>query len=220
MSVISSNAGNEISYGRGLACVFAAGVLWSTVGLGIRLIEDASVWQILLYRSVALSTFLYLVIRFRSRESPFTQAVRSGFPAVLAGLALVAAYSGGIYSKQRSVELWLHSVLPLDFRYLLLRFAGEDLVKCFLRYFYLVCLPSSLRLPFASGLGFLSSYLQEMEGLLLVWAFSRWDLGWSCIPSAQERSQRLNWRCCLLLRYCSGRSGYGYFLVMKPLLEP
>ena len=100
MTVISSNAGHENSYRRGLAFVFAAGVLWSTVGLGIRLIEDASVWQILLYRSVALSTFLYLVIRFRSRESPFTQAVRSGFPAVLAGLALVAAYSGGIYSIQ------------------------------------------------------------------------------------------------------------------------
>ena len=43
MSVISSNAGHENSYRRGLAFVFAAGVLWSTVGLGIRLIEDASV---------------------------------------------------------------------------------------------------------------------------------------------------------------------------------
>ena len=32
----------------------SAGVLWSTVGLGVRLIEDALVWQILLYRSVSL----------------------------------------------------------------------------------------------------------------------------------------------------------------------
>ena len=30
---------------RGLMFVFAAGVLWSTVGLGIRLIEDASVYK-------------------------------------------------------------------------------------------------------------------------------------------------------------------------------
>jgi DME family drug/metabolite transporter len=63
-------------------------------------IDEASVWQILLYRSVALSAFLYAMIRLRSRESPFTQARRSGAPAAIAGLALVAAYSGGIYSIQ------------------------------------------------------------------------------------------------------------------------
>jgi len=85
---------------RGILFVFAAGVLWSTVGLGIRLIDEAVVWQILLYRSISMSIFLYIVIRLRSGESPFTQLRRTGFPAVIAGLALVAAYSGGIYSIQ------------------------------------------------------------------------------------------------------------------------
>lgn len=82
--------------------VFAAGVLWSTVGLGIRLIEDAVVWQILFYRSISMSIFLYVVIRLRSGESPFTQIRRIGFPAVIAGLSLVAAYSGGIYAIQNT----------------------------------------------------------------------------------------------------------------------
>jgi len=82
--------------------VFAAGVLWSTVGLGIRMIEDAVVWQILLYRSIAMSLFLYVVIRVRSGESPFVQVRRTGFPSVIAGLSLVAAYSGGIYSIQNT----------------------------------------------------------------------------------------------------------------------
>jgi drug/metabolite transporter (DMT)-like permease len=86
----------------GLLFVFAAGVLWSTVGLGIRMIEDAVVWQILLYRSISMSLFLYLVIRVRSGESPFVQIRRTGFPAVVAGLALVAAYSGGIYAIQNT----------------------------------------------------------------------------------------------------------------------
>jgi len=86
----------------GVLFVFAAGVLWSTVGLGIRLIEDALVWQILLYRSMSMSLFLYVVIRLRSGESPFTQIRRIGFPAVIAGLALVAAYSGGIYAIQNT----------------------------------------------------------------------------------------------------------------------
>ena len=84
----------------GLIFVFLAGVLWSTVGLGIRLIEDATVWQILLYRSISLTLFLYVVIRLRSGESPIAQAARIGMPAVVAGLSLVAAYAGGIYSIQ------------------------------------------------------------------------------------------------------------------------
>ena len=84
----------------GVLFVFAAGVLWSTVGLGIRLIEDAVVWQILLYRSASLSLLLYVFIRMRSGESPFAQIRRTGFPAMIAGLSLVAAYSGGIYAIQ------------------------------------------------------------------------------------------------------------------------
>jgi len=87
---------------HGLLFVFAAGVLWSTVGLGIRMIEDAVVWQILLYRSISMSIFLYMVIRLRSGESPFLQIHRIGLPAVVAGLSLVAAYSGGIYAIQNT----------------------------------------------------------------------------------------------------------------------
>jgi len=85
---------------HGVLFVFAAGVLWSTVGLGIRMIEDALVWQILLYRSISLTLFLYLVLRLRSGESPFAQVRRTGLPAVVAALSLVAAYSGGIYAIQ------------------------------------------------------------------------------------------------------------------------
>jgi len=90
------------SHKYGVLFVFAAGVLWSTVGLGIRLIEEATVWQILLYRSASMSLFLYVVIYLRSGESPFTQIRRTGFPAVIAGLALVAAYAGGIYAIQNT----------------------------------------------------------------------------------------------------------------------
>ncbi len=100
MSSIAYTASPENSHQRALVFVLAAGILWSTVGLGIRLIEDAGVWQILLYRSVALSLFLYAVIRIRSGESPLRQAFRSGMPGIIAGLALVAAYSGAIYSIQ------------------------------------------------------------------------------------------------------------------------
>jgi len=85
---------------RGLLFVFMAGVLWSTVGLGIRMIDEATVWQILLYRSISLSLFLAIVIYLRSSENLFTIVRAAGLPACIAGLALVGAYAGGIYGIQ------------------------------------------------------------------------------------------------------------------------
>ncbi|MEM8774871.1 MAG: DMT family transporter [Pseudomonadota bacterium] len=100
MTAETQSAGYSDQQKYGVVFVFAAGVLWSTVGLGIRLIEDAVVWQILFYRSISLSLFLFVVIRLRSGENPFAQVLRLGFPTVIAGLSLVAAYSGGIYAIQ------------------------------------------------------------------------------------------------------------------------
>jgi len=102
MTAVAPPTSTTDAHKYGVFFVFAAGVLWSTVGLGIRMIEDAVVWQILLYRSIAMSLFLYVVIRVRSGESPFVQVRRTGFPSVIAGLSLVAAYSGGIYSIQNT----------------------------------------------------------------------------------------------------------------------
>jgi len=100
MTNTNLSSGNLQQHKYGVLFVLAAGVLWSTVGLGIRLIEDAVVWQILFYRSISLSVFLYIVVRLRSGESAFVQARRVGFPAVIAGLSLVIAYAGGIYAIQ------------------------------------------------------------------------------------------------------------------------
>ena len=84
----------------GYLLVFMAGVLWSTVGLGIRLIEDASVWQILFYRSVSMSMFLYVVVRLRTGHAPLGLIRAMGWPGLVAGAALVAAYTGGIAAIQ------------------------------------------------------------------------------------------------------------------------
>lgn len=85
---------------RGMTLVFLAGVLWSTVGLFIRLIEDAQVWQILLYRSVGLSLLLYVVIRIRTGADPFVLVLRAGWPGLVAAMGLIVAYTGIIYAIQ------------------------------------------------------------------------------------------------------------------------
>lgn len=89
-----------LSYRSGVLCVLAAGMLWSTVGLGIRLIENAEVWQILLYRSCSLAPFLFIILWWRSGGRPFERIRLAGMPGVLAGLCLVAAYAGGIIALQ------------------------------------------------------------------------------------------------------------------------
>jgi drug/metabolite transporter (DMT)-like permease len=96
----TNDLGNAIEARKGLIFVFMAGVLWSTVGLGIRLIEEATVWQILLYRSISLSIFLAMVIYLRSHGNFLKVVKAAGLPGCIAGLALVGAYSGGIYGIQ------------------------------------------------------------------------------------------------------------------------
>lgn len=85
---------------QGILLVFCAGILWSTVGIGIRLMEDALVWQILFYRSFGLSALLFIVIYIMTRQNPLRLVWQTGLGGVIGGLALVAAYTGGIYSVQ------------------------------------------------------------------------------------------------------------------------
>ncbi len=98
--VICGMEDTRLTAGTGMVLVFFAGVLWSTVGIGIRLIETASVWQILLYRSASLGLFLSVVIWMRTGQGPLGPVRKMGGAGVVCGLALVAAYSGGIFAIQ------------------------------------------------------------------------------------------------------------------------
>jgi len=90
----------SLSYFNGVLLVLLAGVFWSTMGLGIRQIEYANVWQILLYRSISLATFLFILISLRSGLRPFTTIRRVGSAGVIGGFGLVFAFAGGIYAIQ------------------------------------------------------------------------------------------------------------------------
>ena len=88
------------TYTHSLIFVFFAGVLWSTVGLGIRLIEGAGVWQILFYRSISLTLLLYTVIHLRGGSTKLVSKELFTTPKIIGGLSLVAAYAGGIFAIQ------------------------------------------------------------------------------------------------------------------------
>ncbi len=90
----------KISYFVGVILVLMAGVFWSSMGLGIRMIEQANVWQILFYRSIALSIFLFSIISIRSGLKPLRAIHSVGIAGVIGGLGLVFAFAGGIYAIQ------------------------------------------------------------------------------------------------------------------------
>jgi len=87
-------------YGRGVALVLAAGSLWSLMGLGLRQIEDASVWVILFWRSVGMVPVLWAFIWWTSGGKPFAAVRRVGVSGAMGGFALVVAFAGAIYAIQ------------------------------------------------------------------------------------------------------------------------
>lgn len=89
-----------LSYRAGVMLVLMAGVCWSSMGLGIRLIESANVWQILFWRSAAIVPFLFVIIALQSGGRPTAVIRRSGIAAVIGGACLVVAFTGAIFAMQ------------------------------------------------------------------------------------------------------------------------
>ena len=92
----------SMSYLQGLILVMAAGVFWSFMALGIRLIEEGTLWQILFYRSIALCVFLFFLIAVRSGWRPVAAIVQAGWAGIFGGFSLFLAFTGAIYSIQNT----------------------------------------------------------------------------------------------------------------------
>jgi DME family drug/metabolite transporter len=105
-----------MSYRTGVALVMLAGLLWSGIGLGIRLIGEATSWQILFWRSVGATPALFLVLALRTGWHPFAAIRAQGLPGLVGGVALVFAFAGGIYAYSTTSianAAFLFAVAPL-----------------------------------------------------------------------------------------------------------
>lgn len=89
-----------MKYGTGVALCLAAGAIWSLMGLGLRQIEAASVWQILFWRSVGMIPVLLGFMWWTSKGRPLAALRAVGPAGVVGGLGLVLAFSGAIYAFQ------------------------------------------------------------------------------------------------------------------------
>ena len=81
----------------GILLAVTAGILWSTIGLSIKSIEQANVFEILFYRSIFISIFIGLLLHFFFRFN-FLNLLKNWVSYFAGGTALFFAYIGGIYA--------------------------------------------------------------------------------------------------------------------------
>jgi len=102
------------------------------MGLGIRYMEAANVWQILFYRSCALAPFLFVIISLRSRGRPMPVIRKTGLAGVVGGIGLVFAFSGGIFAIQTTTvanAMFLFAAAPFFAAFLGRFILGEGVRK-------------------------------------------------------------------------------------------
>ena len=88
------------NYRLGLYLVFGAGLFWSTQGLAIRLMSEADAWQILFYRSIALTLFLAVVLLVQYGRGAFRATLNVGVLGIMGAICLMVAYAFGILAMQ------------------------------------------------------------------------------------------------------------------------
>ena len=79
---------------QGRALALLAGAIWSTGGILLRWMEEATSWQILLWRSVAVLLSMLIVLGVRDRQRVLATFRAAGLRAVLGGLFLSIAFTG------------------------------------------------------------------------------------------------------------------------------
>ena len=81
----------------GVLLAISAGIVWSTIGLSIKSIEQANAFEILFYRSIFISVFLGTLLHFFFRFD-FWDLFKNWVPYLIGGSSLFFAYIGGIYA--------------------------------------------------------------------------------------------------------------------------
>ena len=116
---------------RDAILILLAGLCWSLSGIGVRLIEDANVWQIVLYRSISMSFFLGGLVYYMTGQNPIKIALEKGVVGWVCGFALVLSYVAGVYALQTTSvanTLLLFSTAPFQTA-ILARFVLGEIVR-------------------------------------------------------------------------------------------
>ncbi len=100
---------------KGVALVLIAGTFWSFAGLAVRLIESASEWQILFYRSATLLCFLVCCLLVSKKGRIIAVLRNCGWMGFWAGFVLSIGFCAWIFALTHTTvanALFLLSTAP------------------------------------------------------------------------------------------------------------
>lgn len=104
-----------MTYGKGVALVLGAGILWSTIGLVVRQIEEAGAASVMFWRSAGLLPVLWAFLHWRTGGRVLASMRAMGLPGLVGAMGLVAAYAGALYALQATTvanAVFLYSAAP------------------------------------------------------------------------------------------------------------
>lgn len=121
---------NRRGYAMGLMVISSVSISFG--GLVIRSMQDADVWQISFYRSIALAAMILLVMILRYAHDTPRQIARIGRPGIAAGLMLAGAgiaYLQSITNTTVANTLFMLSAIPFFTAALAWLFLRETLLR-------------------------------------------------------------------------------------------
>ena len=86
----------------GRAFVMLSGLFFSLGGVLVRLIAEASEWQIVFYRSLSLTVTIVIFLGVRQRRFPAASLARAGAANYVAGLFSAVTFIGFIFSLKHT----------------------------------------------------------------------------------------------------------------------
>ena len=123
---------DRLLYRRGILQLVASGIFLSTSGIALRIIEEADGWQILFYRSLALSVTILLILVFQKRSRFFDEFRGLGWNdcllAVFLGTGFVAYVFALLYNTVANA-LFIFSCAPFVAGFLGWILLGERVAK-------------------------------------------------------------------------------------------
>lgn len=100
MSEVAARPANPNAYRRGVILVLLGALASSWMGLGVRMMDDATAWQILAFRSFGMMVFLLVLVTLRHPGQLTNTFRRAAWTTVIGGISLAAAFSGVIVAFQ------------------------------------------------------------------------------------------------------------------------
>jgi len=101
---------------RGILLVAAAGTLWSTLGLGVRIMDTATTWQILFYRAIAQVLVIGAWVAMRRGRGFVRSFADIGADGVIAGASISMSSIAFVYALRLTTVaevVFLFSMAPV-----------------------------------------------------------------------------------------------------------